>query len=67
MAPRNTHKHITSAIAAALGQRGGHARAAALSATERSAIARKAGKASKGWPKGKKRGASPLKGRKVTR
>ena len=44
---------------------GGKARAENLSSKERSAIARKAGKASGGWPKGKKRGPSPLRGRKA--
>lgn len=56
--------------AAMLGRRGGEARARALTPAERSEIARKAGRASKGggWPKGRKRGTSPLKGKpKVAR
>jgi len=65
MAPRIS-KATIAAVLAAVGQRGGEARAKALTAKQRSAIARKAGKAG-GWPKGKKRGASPLKGRKVVK
>jgi len=68
MAPR-LNKAIVTAVMAAIGSRGGHARAAALSPRRRKQIARQAGLASTGggWPKGKKRGPSPLKGRKVTR
>jgi len=69
MAPRRStlDKALASAAAAAFGSWGGRARAASLSAKRRVEIATAAGKASGGWPKGKKRGASPLKGRKVTR
>jgi len=67
MAPRRStlDKALATAAAAAFGQWGGHARAAKLSAAKRSAIAKKAGLASGGWPKGKKRGPSPLTGRTV--
>lgn len=41
--------------AVSLGRLGGEARASALTPAQRSAIAKKAGKAG-GWPKGKKRG-----------
>jgi general stress protein YciG len=47
-----------SAAAAALGRRGGNARAAKLSAKRRSQIARKGGKATKGIKK--KRARKPL-------
>ena len=66
MAPRIKFD-LKTALAAVHGQHGGYVRAARLTQAERIAIARKAGKASGGWPKGKKRGPSPLKGRTVTR
>jgi len=56
MAPRNREVIDVNAAAAALGQRGGFASAKSLTKAERIARARKAGKASGGWPKGKKRG-----------
>lgn len=58
---------IDKAIAAAHGQHGGYIGASRLTKAERVERARKAGRASGGWPKGKKRGPSPLRGRKVTR
>ena len=66
MAPRIKF-NVEKEVAAVHRRHGGYARAAALTKAERSAIASKAGKASGGWPKGKKRGPSPLRGRKVTR
>ena len=67
MAPR-IEKTIVAAVMAQVGRKGGLARAKSLTKAERIAIARKGGKAGgKGWPKGKKRGPSPLKGRKVAR
>lgn len=49
--------------AVSLGRLGGTARASALTPAQRSEIARKAGEKG-GWPKGTKRGPSPLKGQK---
>jgi hypothetical protein len=68
MAPR-IKKSIVTAVMAAIGQLGGQATAASMTQAQRTARAKKAGLASRGggWPKGKKRGPSPLKGRKVTR
>jgi len=65
MAPRKFD--LAKARQASFGMLGGQVRAANLTKAERVAIATKAGQASGGWPKGKKRGPSPLKGRKVTR
>lgn len=68
MAPRRrVDFDIDKAIAAAHGRHGGYIRASRLTRAERVEIARAAGKVSGGWPKGKKRGPSPLRGRKVTR
>lgn len=66
MAPRIKFD-VKTAMQAVHGRHGGYVRAARLTKAQRSAIAAKAGKASGGWPKGKKRGPSPLKGRKVSR
>ena len=68
MAPRRKVEFdIDKAIAAAHGRHGGFIRAAKLSKARRIEIAKTAAAASGGWPKGKKRGPSPMKGRTLAR